>query len=117
MTLEGVLDLPASADGQKHAPQRTTAGERFPEPAHLLPARRDRSSSSCPHIWRPTSPEPTKRNLREPEIGLGVQRPVLVFAGEKGCVGGGGDHRRIVGRKRAAWETNIEAPAFCSGCE
>jgi len=63
----------------------------------------------------PTSP--TEGNLGEPKIGLGVQRPVLVLAGKKGCMGSGGDHRRIVGRKRAAWEINLEAPALCSGCE
>src|SRR4029077_7004136 len=48
----------------------------------------------------------------EREVGLGIQRRILVLAGKEARIGGGSDHRCIVGRKRATGEKHIEASAL-----
>src|SRR5271155_3382149 len=59
----------------------------------------------------------TSRELREGQIGLGVEARVLVLAGEETRVSRGGDHCRVIRRERAAREINFDAAALSFGFE
>jgi len=55
--------------------------------------------------------------LGEREVGLGVQSVIGAVAGKKTGMAGGGDHRRVVRRERAAREKDVDTAAGGLGFE